>query len=284
MGYSFDNSTYTAIVHATSVNTAVSAAVGAHVLHVKSWGVSGAACVTDVPVTIVPLPLTWVPSWAKVSKEIQSWTGWKETFDTGTGSGGSSAGATSVTSSLSLSGYARKFTTSYTNYGGERYWINFGNDSAPQNFLYDTWLYIASPSGGIANIEMDMNEVIWNGDTVIYGVQCDGYSNTWDYTANTGTRANYNDTWLHSNAWCNPRVWSANQWHHIQIAYSRDSSGYVTYKAIWFDGIEQDIYKTVPSAFSLNWGPALLTNFQIDGLGTYGSATVYLDHLTVYRW
>jgi hypothetical protein len=28
----------------------------------------------------------------------------------------------------------------------------------------------------------------------------------------------------------------------------------------------------------------LLTNFQIDGIGAYGSATVYLDQLTVTRW
>ncbi len=30
--------------------------------------------------------------------------------------------------------------------------------------------------------------------------------------------------------------------------------------------------------------PVLLTNFEIDGLGSEGSATVYLDDLTVYRW
>jgi hypothetical protein len=31
------------------------------------------------------------------------------------------------------------------------------------------------------------------------------------------------------------------------------------------------------------WGPTMLTNFQVDGLGS-GSNTVYLDDLTVYRW
>jgi hypothetical protein len=136
----------------------------------------------------------------------------------------------------------------------------------------------------IANLEMDMNEVIWNGNTVIYGVQCDGYSNTWDYTANAGSPKKYEDMWVHSKAYCNPREWSTNTWHHVQMTYSRNSAGHVTYKSIWLDGVEQVINETVPSAFSLGWGKCLLTNFQVDGLGGYGSATVYLDHLTVYRW
>jgi len=40
----------------------------------------------------------------------------------------------------------------------------------------------------------------------------------------------------------------------------------------------------VPSAFALGWGPTLLTNFQIDGLGGYGTANVYIDKLTISRW
>ena len=47
-GYSLDSSTYTAIFNAPSITTTVSAAAGGHILHVKAWGVSGAACVTDV--------------------------------------------------------------------------------------------------------------------------------------------------------------------------------------------------------------------------------------------
>ena len=72
--------------------------------------------------------------------------------------------------------------------------------------------------------------------------------------------------------------------HHVQIQFSRDSHGNVTYRSVWFDGAEQEINATVPSAFALGWGPALLTNFQVDGIGGSGSAIVYLDNLTVYRW
>jgi hypothetical protein len=41
----------------------------------------------------------------------------------------------------------------------------------------------------------------------------------------------------------------------------------------------------VRSAFALGWAPTLLTNFQVDGsLSTSGTATAYLDDLTIYRW
>jgi hypothetical protein len=123
-----------------------------------------------------------------------------------------------------------------------------------------------------------------NGQTVIFGFQCDGYSGTWDYTVNAGTPQNPNDQWRHSAAGCNPRGWSTNAWHHVQVSYSRDNSGNVTYKSVWLDNVEQDLYVTAPSAFALGWGSALLTNFQVDGLGAGGSSKVYLDDLTIYWW
>jgi hypothetical protein len=283
MGYSIDNSTYTAIVPGNVVNTTVNTSIGAHLVHVKSWGAFGAPCVADVAITVVPSPIASVPDYAKVSREIQVWTGWHADYDTGTGIG-ISHGVMSLAQAPTLSGVSRKFATTYSNSAGERYYITIGTDPAPKNFLFDTWVYLASPSSDIANLEMDLNEVIWNGDTVIFGVQCDGYSNTWDYTANDGSPKKYDDVWRHSNAYCNPREWSTNTWHHVQMAYSRNSAGHVTYKSIWLDGVEATLDVTVPSAFSLGWGRALLTNFQVDGLGGYGSATIFVDHMTVYRW
>ena len=173
---------------------------------------------------------------------------------------------------------------SYKNGGGERYWVSFGADTASTNFFYDGWIYIANSTASIANIELDMNQVLSNGQTVIYGFQCDGYSNTWDYTKNSGTPQSPKDGWVHSNASCNPRNWKANAWHHVQIAYSRDKSGNVTYKYVILDGAKQTINATSPCAFALGWRSTLLTNFQVDGLGASGSATVYLDDLTISRW
>jgi hypothetical protein len=191
----------------------------------------------------------------------------------------------SLVNQPSLSGTARQFVTTTTNYGGERYSVLFGTDATATNFLYDGWIYLAGPTTGIANIEMDLNQVMPNGQTVIFGFQCDGWSGTWDYTANTGTPTKPVDTWQHSNQTCNPKNWTANAWHHVQISYSRDSAGNATYKTVWLDGNRQDLNVTVPAAFALGWGPALLTNFQVDGSSSTSSAsTIYLDNLTIYRW
>jgi hypothetical protein len=283
MGYSFDNSSNTTIVNGTSVAAHVTGGVGAHILHVKSWGNKGASCVANVAITILPSPNAIIPANAVAVTGIHTLKTWKAAFDSGTGSG-SSTGTMTTVGSPSVSGTAREFLTTYTNYGGERYSVVFGTDSSATNFFYDTWIYPVSPMSDVANIEMDLNQVMPNGQTVIFGFQCDGWSGTWDYTTNSGTPQSPKDLWLHTTASCNPRTWAANKWHHLQIQFSRDNQGNVTYHSVWFDGAEQEINATVPSAFALGWGPALLTNFQVDGIGGTGSAIVYLDNLTVYRW
>lgn len=279
MGYSIDNSSNTAVFYATSINTLVSSITGAHTVHVKSWGNGGAECVTSVAIIVVPDPATLVPSEALVFKGIQALSGWQGANDSGT-----TGGTTMIVASPSLSGSGRKFATSFTNDGGERYFSVFGANTEVSNFLYDGWVYVGGSSSGIANIEMDLNQVMANGQTVIYGFQCDGWSGTWDYTANEGTPQAPSDQWLHTAFPCNPRSWTTNTWHHVQVTYSRDEYGTVTYQSVWFDGVEHDVNATVRSAFALGWGSVLLTNFQIDGYGTSGSSTVYLDNLTVYTW
>jgi hypothetical protein len=151
--------------------------------------------------------------------------------------------------------------------------------------MYDAWVSFSTPSSGIGNLQTDMNQVMANGQTVIYGFQCDGYSKTWDYTTNRGTPQVPVDSWIHSSAYCNPREWGTDTWHHLQISYSRDDSGNVSYNAVALDGFVSQLYAApVPSAFALGWAPTLLTNFELDGFGTNGSSTVYLNDLTVLRW
>jgi hypothetical protein len=223
-----------------------------------------------------------IPANATEVTEIQALTDWQASQDSA--GSGSASGTTGVVNTPSLSGGAREFQTSYSNSGDERYYNTFGADESATHFVYDGWVYIASPSNDVANLEMDTNQVMANGQTVIFGVQCDGYSETWDYTANEGTPENPSDVWLHSTATCNPRNWATNTWHHVQISYSRDDEGNATYESVWLDGAEQSMNVTVPSAFSLGWASALVTNFQVDGVGASGSATVYMDNLSVYRW
>lgn len=283
MGYSIDSGA-TTISSGISINTQTTAAAGQHTLHVKAWNNAGAVCTADVAIDVLGVSSpgnSVVPSKAISVSSIQALNNWQAQNDPGTGA--PSSGSTSLVSSPSLSGNARRFDTSFSNSGGELYHISFADDTAVANFFFDTWIYLTSSASSIANIEMDMNQVMSNGQTVIYGFQCDGYSGSWDFTENAGSPTSPSDQWVHSGAACNPRTWAQNTWHHIQISYSRDSVGNVTYHAVWFDGVEQPINATVPSAFALGWGPVLLTNFQIDGLGS-GSNTVYLDQLTISRW
>jgi|HubBroStandDraft_5_1064220.scaffolds.fasta_scaffold00519_12 hypothetical protein len=233
--------------------------------------------------TITPLSVgPSVPSNATTETQLQLLPNWNFTHDPGTI--GSSVGAMTQVNTPSLSGAAAKFEISYTNWGGEIYSVSYAKDPNVTNFLYDAEVWIAAGSQ-IGNLEMDNNQVTPNGDTVIYAFQCDGDSNAWDYSENAGTPKAPVVKWLHSSVPCNPTEWAPNAWHHVQISYSRDDVGNVTYNSVWLDGVEALINETVPSAFTLGWAAGtLLTNFQVDGVGAGGSSTLYLDNLTVYRW
>lgn len=282
IGYSVDNSTSTSVVGGTVLRTSVSIGTGGHTLHVKSWGNAGASCVNNIAVTVSGTSSA-VPSNATNFSNLQATGSWTNVHDSGTP--GSSSGWSAVTGSTSRSGSARHVSTSYTYYGGERYSTQFNDSTSAHNFMYDAWVYIKDSNTGIANIEMDLNQVIGNGWTVIMGFQCDGWSKTWDYTANTGSATSPRDKWIHSSAGCNPKNWGVNAWHHIQISYYRDDSGNVTYRSVALDGVTQTLNAKVFSGFALGWAPTVLTNFQVDG-GTdysYGS-NVFLDNLNVSYW
>ncbi len=289
LGYSLDNSSTTTLFRGSaSINTSVTAKIGSHTVHVKAWAYQGAVCVTDVAITVSAAisdpaaDTSVVPASAVSVSQIQALSNWKGTHDSATN--GSSSGTFTLVGTPSHLGIARQFVSTFTSNGGLRYWVTFGDDTAATNFFYDGWVYLTDSAPAIANLEMDMNQVMANGQTVIFGVQCDGYSGTWDYTENLGTPQAPKGHWVHSSAACNPRNWTRNAWHHVQMSYSRSDTGSVTYKSIYLDGFRSSVNATVPSAYASGWGPVLLTNFQVDGLGTSGTSTVYLDDLTIYRW
>ena len=268
----------------TEIEASVAAAAGAHVLHVQAWVADGSTCDTDVAITVLPAGLIpEVPTSAVSVSSIQSLGGWKGQHDTG--GHGSSRGTMTMVNSPSMSGTARKFVTKYAHDGDERYSVTFGDDPNSTNFLYDAWVYFDKSSDLIGNLELDVNQVMPNGENAIFAFQCAGDSQTWDYTMNAGTPKHSRVKWLQSNQYCNPRTWSIDTWHHVQISYSRDDVGNVTVQSVWLDGLEQPINKTVPSAFALGWAVGKVqTQFQVDGIGKSGTTTVYVDNLTVYRW
>jgi hypothetical protein len=292
IGYSFDDSTHTPIWRDHQINGPVGPAPGLHKLHVKVWNDQGAVCVTDVSVNVggAAAPpavnsdaLSRVPSNAAGVSAMQSLGNWIHVNDSATS--GSSTGWTGTQSSPSLSGSSREFATTLQSYGGHRYSVQFGDDKNAHSFLLDTYVYIAGSNSDIANLEFDLNQTMQSGHTAIMGFQCDGWTGTWDYTVNGGSPTNWNDVWLHSNQKCNPQSWAPNQWHHLQIHFTHEDSGWVTYQSVWLDGVQQDLYIRAFSGFALGWGPSLVANFQVDGAnGDTSSSIVYLDKMTVYRW
>src|ERR1700722_2448338 len=265
-----------------TVSALVVAGEGSHTLNVTCWGPLGVTKSISENIMVVSAA-TPPPSNVTTVSNIQSLAGWKWDHDPGTP--GNAEGTSDIVASPSLNGNSREYSLSFTNSGGEIYHVSFGHDTAATHFTYSTNIWLDNPAG-IANIEMDMNQVIANGDTVIYGFQCDGYSGTWDYTVNLGTPANPEGHWKHSNVTCpDPKTWAPNTWHNIQVSYSRDNAGNVTYDSVVVD-VQQSSFVGAAgnSEFSLGWGPTLLTNFQIDGHGANGSVTAYVDNLTVSRW
>ena len=286
MGYSFDSSATNTVFNGQSINTSVASSTGTHTLHVKAWGPNGAACVTSVVITVQAGSASAdsiIPSSADVVSYIQALTGWTHAHDTG--GPGSSSGSTSIVSSPSLYGNTRSFVTAFANSGDERYSIAFSDDVNAKNFFYDTWVYLTSSSSKIANLEFDVNQVMPNGQTVLMGVQCDGYTGLWAYTVNTGTASSVKPKWVgKSGTSCNPRSWSQNTWHHVQASFYRSSTGTITYYSVWVDGVENKLNVQAFGAADLGWAPVIQTQFQVDGLGTSGTVTVYLDNLTVSAW
>jgi hypothetical protein len=293
VGYSFDEDPTTPVWADHQINGLVGPGPGWHKIHVKVWNDWGGVCVTDVSVNVggtgtPPAPtggdaLSRVPSDAVAVSAIQNLGNWANVHDAGTP--GWSSGWTGTQGSPSLTGSAREFASTLSNYAGQRYSSQIGDDNTSHNFLYDTWVYVAGNADGFKNLEFDLNQTMQNGQTALMGFQCDGWSGTWDYTVNAGSPTRPVDKWVHSDAHCDPQEWGANQWHHIQIHMTRDDSGWVTYNSVWLDGAQQDFYVHVFSGFALGWGPALLTNFQVDGSSSGTTSPIlYLDRMVIYRW
>jgi hypothetical protein len=286
MAYSLDSGR-DMFVKASAMAVQLAAGPGAHTVHVKSWGTAGALCQQTVNITVLD-KLPAIPANVASTANIQGMSAWTGEHDTATT--GTSTGTTSLLAGAPLSGQARQFTFRYANDGGHRFHVSFPANTSATHFVYDTYLMVNKYCGNalcgkLVNVELDMNQVLANRDVVIYGVQCDGWTDTWDYTVNDGTPTRHLSTWRHTNVACDPDKWTKDAWHHVQIAYSRDDSGNVTYESVSFDGAETPFSGAAgPSRFALNWGPVLLTNFQMDGQGRNGVQTMEMANTTVFAW
>jgi hypothetical protein len=88
MAYSIDDGDTVGSVDGQSLNTSISASVGSHTLHVKSWATNGAGCDTDVAITVKsasssqksPWPVS-VPEGAAPYSDLEQDSGWSADAD-----------------------------------------------------------------------------------------------------------------------------------------------------------------------------------------------------------
>ena len=229
------------------------------------------------------LLLLAVPAIAQTSSGYLDNSGnWLWEHDTGTP--GSSTGQLIFdVANPSVNGSSTEFVVSYSDYGGERFHRVFGNDISASYFIYDTYVYLVNPTQ-VQNLELDVDQVTANGETIIFGTQCSSISGTWEYTYVSSGHAH----WAPSNVPCNPQNWTPNKWHHIQIQSHR-AGDVVTYDWVKFDNDRARSFKkaTVPSGLFLGWTPTgvLLLNFQVDGAySSSGTVQGYFNELQIWRW
>ena len=294
MGYSFDSSSDTTVIKDQSISKSISVGAGTHTLHIKAWAPQGRSCVKDITIHVKSGAASSsesssssadsvVPSSADSVSSIEALSGWRATHDKG--GPGSSSGSSSMVASPSLYGSSRKFQSSFKNAGDERYSVVFSDNVDAKNLFYDAWIYLNSSSSKLGNIEMDVNQVMPSGRTALIGVQCDGYTGNWAYNVNKGSASHPKPHWQSKGGTsCNPRKWSQNKWHHVQASFSRDDSGNITYHSVWLDGKETKLNVKAFCGADLDWDPVINTQFQLDGLGSGGTVTAYVDHLTISAW
>jgi hypothetical protein len=221
-----------------------------------------------------------IPSNAISTTNLNTYDTWGWRHDPGT-PGWSSGSSSYPVTNPSVDGLSRSFSISYSGRGGEIYFVSFGYDTTATHFVYDTYIYLEDPSQ-VKNVELDLNQVLDDGKTVIMATQCSGYSGTWEYTFVSGDRTH----WRASNIACDPTSWTPKKWHHVQIAMHRDSSGVVTHDWLSFDGTSYSFNNAAsPAGKYLGWQIGhLILNFQLDGSRDNGTMKAYVDKLTVYRW
>ena len=269
--------------------TGVSIGTGTHTIHFKTWTSAGICPVVNSTFTVGGSAsagggsgggvVSSLPSNAVSLGLLDGKGGWTSEHDSGTP--GSSKGSMVYPATTPSYDKAREFYMTYSNRGGERWHVSFGNDPSSTHFALDMYVYLVNPSQ-VANLELDLNQVTSAGQTIIYGTQCSSYSKTWEYVYVSGGKPH----WKSSNIACNPLTWSAKTWHHIQIGYHRSGST-VIHDWVNLDGKHSTFSGASSGAgLSLGWAKgSLTTNFQIDGAySSSGSVTSYVHNMTFYHW
>jgi hypothetical protein len=310
-GYSIDDST-TFVRGETPYDIDVIGQVipaGTHIIHFKSWTARGLCPVVNTQVTVgaastpsspsfrssptspdvvgigryvgatLPAVQPNIPANAISTGDLDDNSGWGQTHDGGTP--GTSRGSSVYPATTPVYDDGRQFYMTYTHRAGERWNLNFGKDPNSTYFVLDTYVFLPNPSE-VLNLEMDINQVLANGETVIFSTQCAGTVGAWE----AGYTAGKLDHWWASGIKCNPQNWTPNVWHHIQIGMHREPNGVVSHDWVNFDGTHNNWGYEKESAHFLGWEPSVMdVQYQIEGANSSsGSVTSFIHKMTIYRW
>ncbi|MGA2536720.1 MAG: hypothetical protein ABSF53_11935 [Terracidiphilus sp.] len=261
-----------------------SLAAGPHTLHFRSWTSEGECPEVTTTFTVQspkdPTTKLSIPPDAVSSGSLDGSSRWVEGHDGGTP--GKSEGWMLYPAKTPLYDDAREFMMTYTERAGERWSTFIVQDTVPTHFALDLYVMFPNPSE-VRNLEMDINQVLANGDTIIMSTQCSGEIGFWEYGDTKGDQEHWKSTKLP----CNPATWKANVWHHVQIGEHHDGLGNVTHDWVTLDGdYTPFVDATLPSVRAEDWEIGnIATQFQIEGSSlSSGKATAYVHDLTVYRW
>jgi hypothetical protein len=257
---------------------------GIHTIHFKSSTEKGACPEVSTTFTVAepdePKTAPSIPSNAISSGNLDGTTNWIEMHDAGTP--GEAVGTTLYPATTPVYDEARLFSMTYSERAGERWSNSFAIDTKSTHFALDLYVFLPDPSQ-IENLELDLNQVTKDGETLIMSTQCSGNKGVWEY----GVGGIGNSHWETTKIKCKPASWAPNVWHHIQIGEHHDSKGVITHDWVTVDGVYTPfVGATKAHGKKLGWKKGdVNTQFQIEGSSkTSSTATIYAHDLTVYRW
>jgi len=293
------------------LNALVDASTGAYLLRVKARGYSGAFCETDIPLIIATTSGLVPPSNASEYDHLendQTYTGsyakcgganeanvnlWQSQPDCATV--GTKTGSTRIVSAPTYGeqSSSREFTMTYDTSGGGVRWFDkaIPGQFFATHFQYDAYVNIVD-SSKVGELELDINHAITSPTKLLYilAAQCNLTKGLWQVSLRE-------KGWVNTNATCTRFQVASGVWHHFQVQTHHDPDGGtgIYYDAVAIDGNVTPITSCtiastgvsipcVSSPSNPGWGALIGPNFQIDGTGPGGSATAYVDDLTVFYW
>ena len=273
------------VVSGASLNTNLSLSPGTYNTTVEEWDKCGGAATTPITVTVTSSGQTFY--------NLQSSGGWNgyaqqpptyQDCNTCTPNGpGTTWAMYQNISNPSLSGKATQFNIGGNMDYSDVLWNNhligdLSSQGLPDtnhtlvptfhNFTYDVYFY-GSNLGVSQALEFDINQ-FFDGMGFTWGHECrvEG-GNEWDIWDNVNMK------WISTGISCYPLE---NQWNHLVLQVSRNSSNQLVYQSITFNGVTHTLNWTYAPFSAPGWW-GITVNYQMDGDYKQNGYTVYVDQL-----